>query len=190
MNQDTERLRRAVTEYESRLLRCALRWTGDPEVARDTVQDTFLRLCAQPPGAVDGHLAEWLFTVCRNRALDHRRKEGRMRTATGASAVGGDSTADSLAAAQAPPHEADPYLQSERRDTAARALRLLGLLPANQQEVLRLKFQEGLSYKEIAGVTELTVSHVGVLIHHGLKSLRERMDVAARTAPQGLKEAP
>jgi RNA polymerase sigma-70 factor (ECF subfamily) len=42
--------------------------------------------------------------------------------------------------------------------------------------VLRLRFQEGLSYKEIAGVMQLTVSHVGVLIHNGLKSLRARLD--------------
>ena len=45
----------------------------------------------------------------------------------------------------------------------------------NQQEVLRLKFQHGLSYREISGVTELTVSHVGVLIHNGLKALRARL---------------
>ena len=52
----------------------------------------------------------------------------------------------------------------------------LATLPPRTQEVLRLRFQEGLSYKEIAGVMQLTVSHVGVLIHNGLKSLRARLD--------------
>ena len=39
-------------------------------------------------------------------------------------------------------------------------------LPDRQQEILRLKFQGGLSYKEIADVMDLTISHVGVLIHN------------------------
>ena len=38
-------------------------------------------------------------------------------------------------------------------------------LPGNQQEVLRLKFHGGLSYKEIASVTGLTTSNVGFLLH-------------------------
>ena len=41
-----------------------------------------------------------------------------------------------------------------------------------QKEVLRLKFKEELSYKEIAAVTGYTVNHVGVLIHNTLKSLK------------------
>jgi hypothetical protein len=36
---------------------------------------------ATPPAcwAIDGHAAEWLFTVCRHRALDVARKENRMK---------------------------------------------------------------------------------------------------------------
>ena len=51
----------------------------------------------------------------------------------------------------------------------------MAALPALQQEVLRLKFQAGLSYQEIAEVTGKSVSHVGVLLHEGLKSIRERV---------------
>jgi RNA polymerase sigma-70 factor (ECF subfamily) len=47
-------------------------------------------------------------------------------------------------------------------------------LPENQREVVRLKFQNGMSYKEIATVTELTVSNVGFLIHTALATLRMR----------------
>ena len=49
---------------------------------------------------------------------------------------------------------------------------MLAGLPDNQQEVVRLKFQDGLSYKEIAGVTGLTVSNVGFLIHTAIHTLR------------------
>ena len=58
---------------------------------------------------------------------------------------------------------------------SAKALRYLGRLPENQQECIRLKFQNGLSYKEISEVTKLSVSNVGFLIHSGIKTIRSMM---------------
>jgi RNA polymerase sigma-70 factor (ECF subfamily) len=160
-----------VAQYEAPLLRFSQRLLGDAEAARDVVQDTFLRLCAQPREAVDGHLAEWLFTVCRHRALDVLRKENRMnQTPLLHDAPDGAAS-----------REPDPHAASERREDAGRLRVALGTLPPRTQEVLRLRFQEGLSYKEIAGVMQLTVSHVGVLIHNGLKTLRARIE--PRLAP-------
>ena len=45
-------------------------------------------------------------------------------------------------------------------------------LPDNQREVIRLKFQQELSYKEISEATGLAVGNVGFLLHTGLKRLR------------------
>ncbi len=44
----------------------------------------------------------------------------------------------------------------------------------------RLKFQGGLSYKQISEVTSLTVTNVGFLIHTGLKTLRQRLSAEQR----------
>ena len=51
--------------------------------------------------------------------------------------------------------------------------RLMAGLPPNQQEVLRLKFQHSLSYREISSITGLSETNVGFLIHVGIKRLRE-----------------
>ena len=51
------------------------------------------------------------------------------------------------------------------------------MLPENQQEVVRLKFQNGMSYREIATVTELSVSNVGFLLHAAIQALRARANV-------------
>ena len=163
-----EWVREAVARYEAPLLRFAQRLLGDADEARDVVQDTFLRLCAQPRDAVDGHLAEWLFTVCRNRSLDVLRKETRMNDAT---PLLRDAPPDGARS-----REPDPHAAMERLEDTGRMRAALGTLPPRTQEVLRLRFHEGLSYKEIAGVMQLTVSHVGVLIHNGLKTLRARID--------------
>ena len=66
-----------------------------------------------------------------------------------------------------------PATTLERSEAATSLFRLLDALPPNQREVIRLKFQNDLSYREIAEVTQLSVTNVGFLLHTGLKKLRE-----------------
>lgn len=153
----------ALTLYEGPLLRYASRLLGDVDRARDVVQDTFLRLCREDPARLDGHLAQWLFTVCRNRALDVQRKEGRVQPL------------DERKLDEQPASAPGPARLLERREDLQAVLTVMATLPASQQEVLRLKFQGGLTYQEIAGVTSLSVSHVGVLLHNAIKAIRERV---------------
>jgi RNA polymerase sigma factor (sigma-70 family) len=160
-----ERIRRATLDHQGRLIAFAWRITGDLESARDVVQDTFLRLCRQDLDAIGDHLPAWLFRVCRNRALDVRKKERPMRPLP--------DTEDPPDFAAAGPHE-----QLEQTDGTRRILTALAGLPATQQEALRLRFQEELSYKQISAVTGHSVSHVGVLIHDGIRSIRRRLDGA------------
>jgi RNA polymerase sigma-70 factor (ECF subfamily) len=154
----------AVAEYEGRLLRYAAQITGDRERAADVVQDTFLKLCRQSRPELDGHLAEWLYTVCRNRALDMHRREKRMRALT-VEQEQGESSA-----------EPDQTLAVEQQDLARHVLQLVAGLSENQQEVVRLKFQDGLSYREISRITQLSVSNVGYLIHTAIQRLRTQLD--------------
>ncbi len=60
----------------------------------------------------------------------------------------------------------------ETAETQTAILDLIGHLPPNQQEVIRLKFQNGFSYKEISRITSLSVSNVGFLIHTAVARLR------------------
>lgn len=151
---------RTVAEQQAPLLRYAARLLGDPDRARDVVQDTFVKFMAQPPEALNGHTVEWLFTVCRNRALDVLRKEGRL-------ARFADGQEEHLAAP-----DPRPGRTLEHAETQAAVLRLIERLPRNQQEVVRLKFQHGFSYKEISRITALSVGNVGFLIHTAVARLR------------------
>src|SRR5687767_15842276 len=71
----------ALELHERSLIRYAKWLLGDLDAARDVVQETFLRLCREDPARVEGHVAPWLFTVCRNLALDARKQAARMETA-------------------------------------------------------------------------------------------------------------
>ena len=159
----SEWIRLALRRYEAPLVRYAFGITGDLESARDVVQDTFLRLCSEDPAALEGRLAPWLFTVCRRRALDVLRRSNRM---TSLSETELENTFDA-----GPP----PDVATDNREQATTAMRLLALLPSNQRDVVRLKFQSQLSYEDIAAVTSLSVGNVGFLLHTALKTLRTRM---------------
>lgn len=151
-----DRYERSLAQYASRLL-------GDPELARDVVQECFLRLVRERPSGSEHELRSWLFTVVRNLAFDQLRTRRRM-TYEG----NGESAELELA-----PSPDDLF---EAREEQSRTLALLATLPKNQQEVLRLKFQGGLSYREISEVTKLSTSNVGYLIHVGLKALRAKLE--------------
>ena len=153
----------ALARYERPLLFYAARFCRDHERARDVVQETFLRLCKQRRDAVEERLREWLFTVCRNCALDVVRKEVRMNPLTAEQERARGSEPDSATRAV------------EQRDSVDRILDRMQSLPDNQREALQLKFQHGLSYKEIARVTETSIGTVSWLIHAGLNALRQRM---------------
>ncbi len=152
----------ALLEHERGLVSFAARITGETERARDVVQETFLELCAQEPAALDGRLREWLFRVCRNRALDVRRKESRMTTT---SEAGRDRQAE---------RASEPDAALEHEEQLSGVLRSMESLPDAQQEVLLLKFRHGLAYREISRVTGHTISNVGYLIHVGIKALRAK----------------
>jgi len=166
-NEDAGFLERIFAEQRAPLVRYAARLVGDPDRARDVVQDTFVRLMAQPRAEVDGHAVEWLFTVCRNRAMDILRKEHRMKRFE-------PGQVERVTALEPRPGRA-----LEQAETHAAVLRLIDRLPPNQQEVVRLKFQNGFSYKEISRITELSVSNVGFLIHTAVSRLRA--DFAAQS---------
>jgi len=160
---DAEFAQSALTRYERPLTQYAQHLTGDRERAREVVQDTFLKLCSQKPSRIRGYLAQWLYTVCRNRALDVRRKERRMATVS-------DARLEMRAG-----DRAQQSAEAERKEQLEQVLQILGTLPPNQQEVLRLKFQSDLSYGEISRITRLSVGNVGFLIHTGLKTIREKV---------------
>lgn len=164
----------ALKQYESLLMGYAVTYLHDLDRARDVVQDTFIRLHQQDVEKVRDGVKAWLFTVCRNRALDILRKEKRIV------ALKEDQLARVPATRRSP---------VERIDLEERLFQVhegLDKLSENQREVILLKFEQGLSYQEIAEVTGLSDGNVGFLLHTGLKRLRGFLpdDLLQNLSPQ------
>ena len=156
-----------LQRFQIPLLQYATRITGDDERARDVVQETFVKF--QRNGAVAPEkTATWLFTVCRNGALNVCRKEKRMMFL------------DEELIESREDEQPMPYEQLEEKEAAGFLLRIVATLPPRQQEVLQLKFQNDLSYRQIAEITKTTANNVGVLIHTALRTLRQRYGQASK----------
>ncbi|MEX2608049.1 MAG: sigma-70 family RNA polymerase sigma factor [Kiritimatiellia bacterium] len=160
---DTEAwITQLVETHEKGLCRYACRLAGSEAMARDAVQETFLRLCRADRSKVEGHEAPWLFRVCRSRVFDLKKKEKPMQQMTPEHVDRHASSGEG----------AVPNALQERLN---RVTELLNRLPERQREVIQLKFQQEMSYREISEVLGISEGNVGFLIHTGIKTLRERI---------------
>ena len=154
-----------VDRFERPLLAYARRMLGgDWQGAQDAVQETFLRLYREDRQKIESRVAAWLFSVCRSRVIDMQRTH----------------RATPIDASQVPICDPSPdaaQIASDSEDKVQLA-DLVDRLSPRQQEVIRLRMQAGLSYREIAEVTGLTVSNVGFHLHEAVRNLRDSLAVS------------
>jgi RNA polymerase sigma-70 factor (ECF subfamily) len=162
----------ALERYERPLYAHARTITGEAESARDAVQETFLRLSRQNLEILAPRLGPWLFLVCRRCALDACRRAKSHPVA--------DPGRAEIETASADPSPAE---QAVREEEAARVRELVGRLPTRQRELVQLRFEGGLSYKEMSEVLRISVSQVGVELHHALRALRRDWFQASDAVP-------
>ena len=174
MTESTEWARAALARFEAPLMRYAASIVG-PGLAEDVVQDTFLRMCAEDRKKIEGHLAAWLFTVCRNRALELRRAERRLQSLD-------EDTTENVT-------DSGPMHKLERKESLGRITAVMNGLPERQREALLLKVDGGLSYKEIAEVMNLSVTNVGFILHSALTKLRSSLREPERAVAWGLERS-
>lgn len=151
---------------ESPLLSYALRLVGERGLAEDIVQEAFMRLHA--------HFAEvreprrWLYRTAHNLALNQRRATDKV--------VPLDSgPADHPQPAEVSDPQPLPDEQIARWESIGLVRLSLESLDERSRELVHLKFQENLSYKQIGERTGLTVGHVGYLLHHAIKAIGEEL---------------
>ena len=163
---DVETIEELFGSLESPLLAYAMRLVGRLEVAEDIVQETFMRLHAQFEDVREPK--KWLYRTVHNLALNQRRDAGKIVSLElrDGDATGTVDTTDP----QPLPDE-----QIARLEGIGLVRLSLDTLDKRSRELVRLKFNEGLSYKEIAGSTGLTVSHVGYLLHHAIKAIADEL---------------
>ena len=159
-------------DYEQALVRYSFGITGDLQRAQDVVQEAFFKLCRTDRKKVEDRMPAWLYRVCRNRAFDVRKKEGRMQPL------------HEEQLAHLPSQRPGPSTEAEREETRRLILAVLNELPSDQREACRLKFNDELTYREIARVMGRSAGTVSNLLTGALNTMRKRLGAALETAPE------
>lgn len=146
---------------EAALLGYARKLVRSREVAEDLVQEAFIRLnkifsaVRQP--------RPWLYRTIHNLAMNYQRDNHKWTALASDNGEGADQVAV----------DAEP-LPDERMvklETIGQALICLEELDERKRALVKMKFEDGLSYKEIAARTGMTTGHVGYSLHHALKEM-------------------
>lgn len=174
-----EAIRRLVERYSARLQRYLTSLVGEPALAEDLLQDTWLRV-VERLDTYDSRQSfkVWLFAVARHRAIDSLRQRARQRRLLGYPAEGRESEEGEwldpleLVPADSP----SPLEQLGEAELAGRVNTVFALLPEHYREVLLLRFQEELALEEIARLLRAPLSTVKTRVQRGLVLLRQRAE--------------
>jgi RNA polymerase sigma-70 factor (ECF subfamily) len=162
-----ETIEELFAALESPLLGYALRYTGEQAQAEDVVQEAFMKLHAQFESVEQPR--QWLYRTVHNLALNTRRTAGRTVSLDQFSGEDNFHATDT----------ADPALLPDEQIIRLEGIGLvrisLAALDARSRELIRLKFNEDLSYKDIAAQTGLTTGNVGFILHHALKTIANEL---------------
>lgn len=150
---------------ESPLLGYALRLVGERSTAEDLVQDAFMKLHAQFDEVREPQ--RWLYRTVHNAALNHRRDSAKLVSLNPPPSDPSDpSDQTDITDAQILPDE-----QIARIEGIGLVRLSLKTLDERSRELIRLKFNEDLSYQQISERTGLKTGHIGYLLHHALKAI-------------------
>ena len=157
----------AFDRFERRLTRYAARLLGDEEAARDVVQFTFLKLCEAERSTVECRMPGWLYTVCRNRAIDEIRSRSRNHQV-----LEKELESLNMERVKFADKKNDPATVLEEFDILEVLQKLIDRLPATSREVMEL-WAQGFSCPEIAELTKKKEGTIRVCLHRAFKQLRE-----------------
>ena len=167
-----ETIEELFAALESPLLGYALHYTGGPGLAEDVVQEAFMKLHAQFESVEKPR--QWLYRTVHNLALNQRREA--QKTIPLEPAVENENPSAT--------ETADPALLPDEQIIRLEGIGLVRLsleaLDERSRELVKLKFNDELSYKDIAARTGLTAGNVGFILHHALKT------IAAELAKTGI----
>ncbi len=150
-------------DHRLSLHRYLTRFTGDPDLADDLVQETFIRFATSQTS--DAKSKGWMFAVATNLALDSIK-----RTKNRARLIESRKQDIPLPAASLEPDE-----RVEQRELQQRVRAALARLSDTERTVLLMR-EEGFKHREIADAVNVSTGSVGTLVARALKKLAKQLE--------------
>ncbi|MGB1889424.1 MAG: RNA polymerase sigma factor, partial [Akkermansiaceae bacterium] len=154
-----------LKQYERPLYQYIWQMLQQQQDCEDVMQETFRKaLRALPDYREENHFKSWLFRIGRNEAIDIIRRRRRMIVAEAPEEyLGGVQDIESLPGARE---------LIEERESMQAFMRAIALLPEKEKEVVAMRTQGELSFKEIAEIVGAPIGTVLARMHAAKKRLK------------------
>lgn len=153
-----------VYRWQERIHRFAYRYFADSNDASDITQKTFIRAYYKLDTLKDtGKFSSWIYRIANNICIDETRRNGsRKRDSLESWIENGKLVTDKT-----------PESSLEKSDMGIWMQKALLAIPDDQRTVLILKEYEGLKFREIAEILQVSENTVKSRMYYGLKALRK-----------------
>ena len=143
-----------LNRYQSKIYNYILYLVRDEEIANDLFQDTFLKVIMrvqEQSYTGTGKFQAWITRIAHNLVMDYFREKEQINT------ISNDEVDyDLLNNVRLAEHTAEDKILINQSLKDARAI--MELLPASQSEVVKMRFYNNMSFKEIADKLDISIN--------------------------------
>lgn len=174
-NRDEAAFRKLVERHQERVFGFLLGMVRDRSVANDLFQETYIRVISalqreRASYSQQGRYLGWVLRIARNAALDHLRSRKRWQDVTPVTAEDESSFWERLPDDGCP---SDVVLHHAEMEDYLRDC--IEKLPAEQREVVLLRHEADLTFREIAELTDCSINTALGRMRYALLNLRRMM---------------
>ena len=171
---DTAAMETLFLRYRQSVYSWLLRMTGDAAEAEDIYQDVWLKVIRHAADYRSGNFRAWLWQIVRNKATDRMRKMSPSLILDSPISAEGESE-ETIVDQLSDDRAADALMQIEEVERQRVVCEAIEALPMAQREVVLLRINGELSFKEIADMLAAPIGTVLARMHKAVKSLKDTL---------------
>jgi RNA polymerase sigma-70 factor (ECF subfamily) len=144
----------------------------DQALAEDLFQDTFMKVIQSVKSGKyqdNGKFISWVMRIAHNLIIDHFRRVKQMNTISNDDYESDLFNSKKLAESNVEDNIIKRQIQKDVR-------KMISMLPDDQREVVILRHYSGLSFKEIADITDVSINTALGRMRYALINMRKIME--------------
>lgn len=171
--QEETSIEEVFNKYFSRIYRLALQTCKSPEAAEDLTQEIFIKYWESSQTNQVIHKEKFLYTIAKRTAIDQLRKD------ISRDLILSTTTEAVLENFEALPDEGDEEIEKKNEIEQKLSLiaRIAEQMPKGRLQIFKLRWEEGLSVKEIAERLDLSLSTVNIQLRKAMDFLKANAQV-------------
>lgn len=171
--QEETSIEEVFNKYFSRIYRLALQTCKSPEAAEDLTQEIFIKYWESSQTSQVIHKKKFLYTIAKRTAIDQLRKDISRDLILSTTTEAVQENFEAL------PDEGDEEIEKKNEIEQKLSLiaRIAEQMPKGRLQIFKLRWEEGLSVKEIAERLDLSLSTVNIQLRKAMDFLKANAQV-------------